>query len=448
MMNVISKIKNKINSDIHLKELLKDSSIAFVLRIVGIIAGYIFTLLVTRTLGAESWGIFTLSLVILQIASVIGRLGMDTALLRFTAEYVVKENVNTLKKIYKKALTLVIPFSTLIAVSVYFLSPVLADNIFQKPYLNDYFNIISFIIVPYILLLINSEIIKGLKKIKEYMLLQISNTMLSILIFLIGIIILHKTTFLVFFSHIGATIVSLLLTFLLINIYIKHLLKSANTFCSDENIKYSYILSLSIPLLFSGSLSLIAGWTDTIMLGIFKTTEDVGIYNVAIKLSMITSMILASVNTVVAPRFAEFYGKKDFDSLKSLAQKSTKLIFFFSFPIFLFYVLFSDWCMKLFGSEFGKGSYALVILSLGQLINAITGSVGLILMMTGRQREHLNLILIMTLSNIVLNAILIPKYGLIGAALATALSTSIGNILGVFWVKKYYGFYTIKGIWR
>lgn len=184
------------------------------------------------------------------------------------------------------------------------------------------------------------------------------------------------------------------------------------------------------------------------MLGIFRTTEDVGIYNVAIKLSMITSMILASINTVVAPRFAEFYGKKDFYSLKSLAQKSTKLIFFFSLPIFLFYVLFANWCMSLFGSEFEKGSYALIILSLGQLINAITGSVGLILMMTGRQREHLNLILIMTLSNIVLNAILIPKYGLLGAALATSLSMSIGNILGVFWVKKYYGFYTIQGIWR
>jgi len=69
-------------------------------------------------------------------------------------------------------------------------------------------------------------------------------------------------------------------------------------------------------------------------------------------------------------------------------------------------------------------------------------------MMTGRQREHLNLILIMTLLNIILNVIMIPKYGLLGAALATALSMSMGNILGVFWVKKYYGFYTIKGIWR
>jgi len=445
---MINKVKNKINSDIHLKELLKGSSIAFVLRIVGIIAGYVFTLLVTRTLGAESWGIVTLSLVTLQIASVIGRLGMDTALLRFTAEYVAKANINTLNYIYKRALTLVIPFSILISVLVYFVSPILANKVFHKPNLTEYFQIISLIVVPFVLLQIYSESIKGLKKIKEYMFLQIGNTTLAILIFLVGIVIFYKTVFLVFISYGMATIVSMFIAFILFKTYIKHLYKSAKSSNIDKNISYSYILSLSIPLLFSSSLSLMAGWTDTIMLGIFKTTEDVGIYNIAMKLSMITSMILASVNTVVAPRFAEFYGKKDFYSLKSLAQKSTKLIFFFSLPIFLFYILFADWCMSLFGSEFEKGSYALIILSLGQLINAITGSVGLILMMTGRQREHLNLILIMTLLNIILNVIMIPKYGLLGAALATALSMSMGNILGVFWVKKYYGFYTIKGIWR
>jgi len=316
---MINKVKNKINSDIHLKELLKGSSIAFVLRIVGIIAGYVFTLLVTRTLGAESWGIVTLSLVTLQIASVIGRLGMDTALLRFTAEYVAKANINTLNYIYKRALTLVIPFSILISVLVYFVSPILANKVFHKPNLTEYFQIISLIVVPFVLLQIYSESIKGLKKIKEYMFLQIGNTTLAILIFLVGIVIFYKTVFLVFISYGMATIVSMFIAFILFKTYIKHLYKSAKSSNIDKNISYSYILSLSIPLLFSSSLSLMAGWTDTIMLGIFKTTEDVGIYNIAMKLSMITSMILASVNTVVAPRFAEFYGKKDFYSLKSLA---------------------------------------------------------------------------------------------------------------------------------
>ena len=88
---MLTKFQEKFKSDKHFAELIKGSGIAFILRIVGMIAEYVFTLLVTRTLGAESWGILALCLVVLQIASVVGRLGMDTALLRFTAEYTAKE---------------------------------------------------------------------------------------------------------------------------------------------------------------------------------------------------------------------------------------------------------------------------------------------------------------------------------------------------------------------
>ncbi len=95
---ITSKLREKLKSDIHFAELVKGSGTAFILRIIGIGSGYLFTLLVTRTLGAKAWGIFALSLVVLQIASVIGRLGMDTALLRFTAEYIAKERISTFKR--------------------------------------------------------------------------------------------------------------------------------------------------------------------------------------------------------------------------------------------------------------------------------------------------------------------------------------------------------------
>ena len=82
---MINRLKNKINKDVHLKELLKGSSIAFVLRIIGIIAGYIFTLLITRGYGAEAMGVFALSFTLLQISSVIVKLKIDTALIKFVA---------------------------------------------------------------------------------------------------------------------------------------------------------------------------------------------------------------------------------------------------------------------------------------------------------------------------------------------------------------------------
>jgi O-antigen/teichoic acid export membrane protein len=117
---MINKLKQKIQSDKHFAELLKGSYIAFVLKIVGIIAGYIFTLLITRGYGAEAMGIFTLSFILLQIFSVIGRLGMDTALLRFTAEYSFQGKLEIVKDIYKKVIKLVLPFSIILSITVFF----------------------------------------------------------------------------------------------------------------------------------------------------------------------------------------------------------------------------------------------------------------------------------------------------------------------------------------
>ena len=185
-----ARFRDKLNSDSHFSELIKGSSTAFVLRIIGILAGYIFTLIITRKYGAKAMGIFALSFTLLQISSVIGRLGMDTALLRFVAEYSSQNKWNVVKDIYKKALSLVVPFSILLAVMVYFLSEDIAKYCFRKPYLAPYFKVVSLGIVPFVLLFINTESLRGLKKIKEYMLLQQSG------IFILGSILLGFLTLL------------------------------------------------------------------------------------------------------------------------------------------------------------------------------------------------------------------------------------------------------------
>ncbi len=445
VLNNLSKLKEKINNDKHFQELLKGSGIAFILKIVGIVAGYIFTLLVTRTLGAKAWGTFALSLVVLQIASVIGRLGMDTALLRFTAEYTAKGEINTLKDIYKKALTLVIPSSILVTISVYFLSPILAGKIFNKPYLTDYFRIVSLIIVPFVLLWIHSESIRGLKKIKEYMLLQQTGIfIIAVIIFLIVLSFL-KSHVLPLISY-GISI--FVLAIISIYLWYKYLFLSPFAFCSlsseTSTSSYRYILSVSIPMLLSNSLTLIMGWTDTIMLGMFKTTEEVGIYNVALRISMITSITLISINTIAAPKFAEFWGKGDIKGLTKVAQQSTKMIFWTSFPILLVFLIFPRQILGIFGEEFEAGAKVLMILTIGQFVNAAAGSVGYILQMMGYQRFHQNVVLVSTLLNIVFNYLLIPIYGIIGAAIVSSVSMVFWNVIFSIKVKTILGNF----VWR
>ncbi len=82
---MLRKFQDKINGNLHLKELLKGSGISFFLKIIGMGFGYVFIILLTRNYGAKIMGAYALSLVVLQVGSIIGRLGMDTAILRFVA---------------------------------------------------------------------------------------------------------------------------------------------------------------------------------------------------------------------------------------------------------------------------------------------------------------------------------------------------------------------------
>ena len=180
---------------------------------------------------------------------------------------------------------------------------------------------------------------------------------------------------------------------------------------------------------------MIMSLTDKLMLGIFKTPYEVGIYSVALKLATITSMVLTAINTIVAPKFSELYWEYNLEDLKKVIRFSAKIIFFSSAPILLIYFLFSHQILSIFGKEFVQGASALIILSVGQFINSASGSVGYFLNMTGHQKVFRNIVFISSFVNIVLNYLLIPILGYNGAAFATAFSISLWNIMALVYAK-------------
>ena len=438
-----TKLQSKIANDKHFAELVKGSGIAFTLRIVGIIAGYIFTLLVTRTLGAEAWGIFSLSLVVLQIASVIGRLGMDTTLLRFTAEYTAKRQEDTLKEIYRKILILVIPSSILITIFIYLLSPILAGRIFHKPYLYTYFKAMALAIVPFILLWIHTEGLRGMSKIKEYMLLQQVGIFFfsSFLLFFLSYFYRNKLLPILVFNI--SVYLLALISFLRFTQYI--LFQTPNA-TNSENFSYTQLLRYSIPLLLTNMLTFIMSWTDILMIGMFLNEKLVGIYSVSLRISYVISFILFAVNSITVPKIAKAYTQGNIELFKKLSQWTSQMGLLFGLPIFIILISFSSILLKMFGEEFILGQKAFIVLCVGQLINTIVGSVGYILSMSDNQNVMSFIILCSFLINVILNYTLIPTYGICGAAVATMVSTIVWNLLGLGYIRYKFGFWNIK-IW-
>jgi O-antigen/teichoic acid export membrane protein len=131
------------------------------------------------------------------------------------------------------------------------------------------------------------------------------------------------------------------------------------------------------------------------------------------------------------------------EELKKSAQFVTKIIFWCSAPILAVVILVAPFIMGIFGEGFVRGSLSLIILAVGQFINAATGPINSILIMTGKQKLNRNIMVVATIVAIILDLLLIPVYGAVGAACVNTFGVIIMNLVPFFLVKRFYGFYTL-----
>ncbi|MEI8644257.1 MATE family efflux transporter [Pseudoalteromonas sp. Hal056] len=184
-------------------------------------------------------------------------------------------------------------------------------------------------------------------------------------------------------------------------------------------------------------------WSAPIIIGVFLVAEQVAFFSVAQRIALLTSFILMAVNLVVAPKFSAFHTKGDEHGIRKTALFSVRLLVLTALPVVLFMLAFPEFLMGLFGEEFRQGALILQILVLGQAVNVVTGSVGLLLQMTGHERDMRLVTLISGFGVLISVPIFTKLFGAVGAASATAFFISLQNLLAVYFVKKRLGFNTL-----
>jgi O-antigen/teichoic acid export membrane protein len=164
---MLIKLKKRLSQNIHLYELLKGSSIALIMRLLGMLLVYVFSILLARSYGAETLGLFTLSLTVLNILTTIAVFGFDNTLVKFISEYNNKKKYHILSQIYKQSLIITMTISITLSIVLFLGSDYLALQIFNNPDLIIFFQIVSIGIVPSAFLIINASTFRGLKDIKN-----------------------------------------------------------------------------------------------------------------------------------------------------------------------------------------------------------------------------------------------------------------------------------------
>jgi O-antigen/teichoic acid export membrane protein len=183
-------------------------------------------------------------------------------------------------------------------------------------------------------------------------------------------------------------------------------------------------------------------WTDVFMLGGTVSETELGHYNLAYKLASLSMLVIVSMNVVLAPRVAKLYNNGDLAELHKTVRKATHIIIALTVPLVLFIIILADYLLAFFGHGFAGGRQALIIISIGFLLNAVTGNVDQVLNMTGNQKILQNITIAGFTVNVLLNVVLIPRYGINGAATASLLTNVLFNAACLFYIKNKLGFYT------
>lgn len=195
------------------------------------------------------------------------------------------------------------------------------------------------------------------------------------------------------------------------------------------------IVSFSVVLFAIQALEFLTNQTDKVMLGIYLNAREVGIYSVATALVAFVSIFLQSINQIFAPTIAELHASGQKELLLRLYQTLTKWVFGLTLPLAFVIMIFSRPLMEIFGREFGEGWPVLVIATLGQLMNCGVGSVGQLLLMSGQQKRMARAQAIAAFVGLAINWLLIPRLGLIGAAVAAATANTLLNGLWLWYVN-------------
>ena len=402
----------------------KNSFYVLLLRVSGVILLFFLSLFLTNFYSANLVGKYDFVRSTIMLLSGISLLGTNQAIIYYSGVLSSKNSFKSIKAVYVKMLSIIFCMSTFIYLLFLSFSKEYVNEIFEKQEAYDLINISIQGLFFYSIALLNIDTIRALKKTLLSELFRNIFRYLPIFVFAIVLYFLDQTEMIITWFVVGFILLFFITGIAVYVIFDK--MKYLNN--KTEYISTKEIITTSYPMALSAISYFIMQSIDVIFLGIYNSFETIAYYSIAVKLSSVAALAIVSVNIVIAPKIAKIYKDNNFDKLRGLMKKATRLNVAVSVPILFCIIIFSTYLLSFFGSDYIIAKNALIILASSQLFNSISGPSAIFLNMTGRQKT-LNIILIIALLiNVALNVTLIPTLGMIGAALSTATSLVLWKI--------------------
>jgi O-antigen/teichoic acid export membrane protein len=411
-------------------ELVLRSGSVLLVRLAGAGLGFAFNVALARVLGAGGLGIYHLSLTFALIASVVGRIGMDAAMLKFAATSHATRDARRLAAVHHMGMGTAIVGCGLVAASTFFGADWLAATVYSDPAIAGPLRLMSLALVPFSLLNLYGELLKaGQHQVYSSFVQGAATPMLSLVLlyFFAGSI---KDADSAARLYLGSNLVICAAAYLIWRRSV-----TAEAYARKDSVRYRDLLATALPMYGSAMADVVMTFSDVLILGMFVTASDVGIYTAAARTALLTRFLLLANSAVAAPRFAALHAANDQEGLARLAVRSTMLTTVSSVPLLLMFMIFPQTILSVFGPQFEAGAHVLIILTIGQFVNAATGPVGYLLNMSAFHRIEGRIAVAGAVMTVGLCFALIPLWGIAGAAAANAIATAGSNLLRVYYAK-------------
>jgi len=391
-------------------KIFRGAGIVFLGSIVGLGLKLLAKMIITRSVTVSEFGVYSLASVIFSIALVVSLLGMEEGVPRQVAY---EEEPS---KTVGSSIIVALFSGTTVAAFLFIFSTYIAD-LFKEGMLDFVIKVFS-IALPFSVL--SSTMLANFRGFEMPEIKVCLGDVLKNSVFVVTLLLLYLTN-----PSLSGVLMAFVLATLVSFISL--------TYTFIRRIDYSFDLSavpdllrFSIPLLLAIMLGMVMAWTDTIMIGYFESARDVGLYSAAQTLAALLPVFLSSAGYMFVPVASKALSKGE--SIGKMYRTTTKWIFVVTVPFFAILMLHPKFVLNLFfGNDYSEAGIVLEVLALGFMFHVALGLNGASLIVFGGGRYLMYMTLVGAVCNVVLNLVLIPVYGILGAGMATTASYVLAN---------------------
>lgn len=411
------------------KLISKDSKpLLLFVRMAGAGLFFLASLLITNNFDISIVSDFEFANSLLLLGGSLVLFGTDVSILQISGKLLNEDRISEIRSIVIKVLALIFSIASLLFVVIYSITQM---RFYESLHISVSNSLLYKVIACFAFYATSLFIAESFRSFKGNLLTELYHGIFKYLLFFVGVIFLY-------FSNNYSLLVNLYLgSFVIVALFaVGHFLFLTRNMKAPSVYGFKELIKVSFPMSVSSLSFFLLLTTDVILLKLFGLDESVSIYAQPLKIVAILIRIKVTLEASASTDIAKTYFSKDFKKLRGSVFNINRWVALFCVPSIIVLFVFASQILSVFGGQYVTGTNAFYILLIAVSINVISGCTGSYMNMTGKQVALQYILMIAAAINILTNILLIPIYGIVGAAIASLIAVLFWNAAAVIYIWR------------